>query len=207
MSKKDNLKVGSSDPVAKGSEEVDQQAQEEAKASQTPQEASQAIAKNTYGYVDGDGSGSKGFVTDPAQRALLDVGDPNAEKPKELKPGEESEPESAADQIRKTGEAAQRALKKQQEDQKKAEEEAREEGSEQQKAEDERPNKATQLDREEKRVRAGGPTDEELAKDSEEKKEEPAEAHGQVTHPATSQALGGVDTTGDMKTPGSVNKK
>lgn len=200
---KDNVKVQGSDPLLKGSDEVEQKAQAEAKQG-TPEQASQAISANTQRYVDGDGSGSKGFVTDPAQRVLLDVGDPESQQEqKELKPGEMlPDPEKAEDQVKKVGESIQRALKKQEEQQKQVEKEARKQSSEQQKAEDERPNPSTQLDDEEKRVRAGGKSNEELAKEQRENsdnKDTPFDKGAQVTFPATSRDLGGVDTTQDVK--------
>lgn len=124
--------IKGADTVARPDSQLDQNAQEEAKASATPKSANEHLLRNTTGYVDGDGSGAKGQVDTPEQKALLDVGDPqyaeDAEKQaQQQKDADEGkgveEPGSAPDQVKAHGEAQQRAV----EEQKKREEEAQKE--------------------------------------------------------------------------------
>ena len=120
--------IKSTDTVAKADAGVDAKAQEEAVASVTPKSANEHLKRNTTGYVDGDGSGAKGTVDDPAQQALLEVGDTQAD-PKAQAETQKSadegkgvdEPQSAPDQVKAIGEAQQRAVEEQEKRAKEAE--------------------------------------------------------------------------------------
>lgn len=166
------------DTVARADSQLDEKAQQEAKASGQPKSANEHLLRNTTGYVDGDGSGAKGGVDDPAQKALLDSGDPqyaeDAEKQaQQQKDADEGkgveEPGSAMDQVKAHGEAQQRAVEKQEQEQKQAEEEA----------------KKAQEEAQKKQAEQGG--EEEVAVD-------------QFTAPASSQEQGGKEVSSTKTT-------
>lgn len=161
--------IKSADTVAKADEKTEAKAQQEVIAEVTPKSASADLARNTTGYVDGDGSGAKGTVDDPAQQALLDVGNLDAD-PKEVAETQKSadegkgvdEPESGPDQVKAIGEAQQKALKEQEKRAKEAEK---------------------LVEKEQKKV------------DKAEKKDEPDVQVDEFVHPASSQAAGGKEVS------------